>query len=166
MNHEFLRAVRLKNLGLIKRMDLEGVDLSMKDEEGKDAIFYCIVNPDMGVFNYLMDRKVDLKSIYKEKKNLLHIAVESNLEERGYFEIIQRLIKFGVEVNHQDKYGNIPLWYACIYYVINKKTIRCLLENGSNMDLKNNYETNVYMAAKNNERVELLNILEEFKSIK
>ena len=85
------------------------------------------------------------------------------MEEKGFFNIIDSLIQSGVNINGTDKFGNTPLWYACIYYATNTNSIKLLLEKGANMDIVNKYGLSVHTAAKQNDRQELISILDEFK---
>ena len=60
----------------------------------------------------------------------------------------------------------ILLWYACIYYVINKKTINYLLEKGADMNINNKYGVSSYTSAKENNVTKLLETLDKVKKVK
>jgi len=162
MQEMLLRAIRTKDVRSVARLINSETDLSFRDEFNQDALFYSVVYYEPKILEFILSRGIDIRVTYKDKKSILHIAVESNLEEKGQFRAIQSLVDAGAEVNARDRFGNTPLWYACTYYVVNNQTINYLLTHGADMYIDNKYGLNVYSSAKQNERVELLHILDKY----
>jgi len=163
-NTELLRAIRMMDYDRVNSLISIGADVTFRDEFGSDALYYSVVYPRTEIFQLILTKAPKLNSVYEEHKNILHIAIESGLEEKGYFSIIEALINSNVEINLQDDHGNTPLWYACTYYIVNRQTIKLLLEKGPDMYLINKYGRSTYSAAKENNRKELLEILEQYRN--
>ena len=162
-NEELHSAVRNGNISVVINLLNHGAEVNYKDSFDNDALFYSVVHCQKDIFNLLLKKGASLNTIYKEDKNILHIAIETECEENGVFEIIEVLLESVVDINTKDKYGNTPLGYACIYYAINKNTIELLLKKGANMDIKNNFGMSDYSSAKENNRSELIEILDKYR---
>jgi ankyrin repeat protein len=157
-------ATRMGNYSEVKKLINEGADIGYLDEFNSDAVYYAVVHYRSEILKLLLESGGDINRKYKEKQNILHIAVNAECEDRGGFEVIKTLVEAGVEINCQDKYGNTPLWYACIYYAINQRTIRYLLEEGADMNIVNQYGLSAYTASKQNQRDELADILDKYRN--
>ena len=117
-------ALRESNLQAIKYLVSKGVDLTGKPDP-KDAS-YSVFNPlfiealqskknnNLDVIQYLFDSKVDFKFINTEGENLLQIMIKPGYYS-GFIDVsilkprIEKLVELGVDINHQDNYGNTPL---------------------------------------------------------
>lgn len=163
IKEELLSSIRTGNLSRAKDIIKSNVDINYRDNYKNTALYYAVVHCKAEIVRLLLDAEADITLSYEDNKNILHIAVESECEDKGVFEIIEYLLSAKVEINATDKYGNTPLWYACIYFAINNKTIRALLANGANMDLKNKFGTSAFESAQQNNLIPLLNILREFR---
>ena len=161
-NEELLGAIRKMDYHIVSSLIGRGADITYRDKFGSDALFYSVVYPHKEIFQLIIKETSKPNIMYEEHKNILHIAIESNLEEKGYFSFIKALVESNVEINLQDDHGNTPLWYASVYYVINIKTINLLLKKGADMHLVNKYGRSTFSSAKENDRKELLVILEEY----
>lgn len=161
-NEELLRAIRKMDYQMVNSLIGSGTDITYRDKFGNDALFYCVVYPQKEIFHVILKQTSKSNIIYEKHKNILHIAVESNLEEKGYFSFIEALVESNFGINLQDDHGNTPLWYASVYYAINIKTINLLLKKGADMYLVNKYGRSTFSSAKENDRKELLVILEKY----
>lgn len=166
INEELHSAVRTGQTEIVVKLLNNGADVNYKDGSKNDALFYAVVHCKNDIVNYLIQKGANLNTIYKDNQNILHIAVRTECEDKGVFNIVQVLAQKGVDINFQDKYGNTPLWYACIYWAINEKTISYLLEKGADMNLINKYGVNTYTSAKENNEVKLLEILNKYQGVK
>lgn len=166
INEELHSAVRTGQYEAVIKLVNQGANINYKDGSKNDALFYAVVHCKDDIAKYLIQKGANLNTLYKDNQNILHVAVRTECEDKGVFGIVELLVHSGVEINLQDKYGNTPLWYACIYYAINEKTISYLLESGANMNLNNKYGVNTYTSAKENNEHELLSLLEKYQKVK
>jgi ankyrin repeat protein len=141
-------AIRMGNLELVNQCLKEGAPVNDVDEFKSDALYYSVVSYNDNLVKYLVSKGANINSSYKENRNILHIAVRAECEDRGAFEIIKTLVNSGVDINAQDQHGNTPLWYAAIYFVINENTIKFLLKNGADPSVINKYGSSVCSLAK------------------
>ena len=118
-NEKLYSFVRTGDVEDVLKLIEDGVDINCKDEYGNDALFYAVVHYRLDVIKLLIEKGANCEIVYNDKKNILHIAVESDCEEKGFFEIIPILFNKKTNIDEQDKYGNTPLSYACVYYVVN-----------------------------------------------
>lgn len=160
MGELFLKSIRLGDYPTVEKIisKKESV-LSYCDKHGDDALFYSVVHPHIEIFNLISSRELSFSRQYDKGKSILHIAIESDLEDRGFFDIILTLINKCENVNLSDIYGNTALWYACTYYVINKNTINALLNKGADINIQNRFGSSVLSSAQENNRIDLLKIL-------
>lgn len=68
---------------------------------------------------------------FQEDIRLIHVAADSNR-----YQMIDKLLEFGADINAQDKNGNTAMHYA--FRRNNKETVELLLERGCNYKLTNN----------------------------
>lgn len=161
LNEELHSAIRTGQYELVVKLVNDGADINYKDSSKNDALFYAVVHCKKDIVKYLI-QKANLKTLYKDNQNILHIAVKTECEDKGVFEIIELLANQKIDINAQDKYGNTPLSYACVYYVVNRKTIDLLFQHKADMNIVNNYGLSVLTSAKEADRTELLNILDKY----
>jgi len=160
-----LKAARYNDFEGIKKMIDAGADINYRDEDDDDAVVIAVVNHQVDILKYLIKKGAKITSLYgKKKKNILHIAIENDLEDQGFFEIINILVDAGADVNLKDKPGNTPFFYACLCSVINTKTIALLLKHGADMHSVNNYGASAFSVAKRDKDKELLDVLEPYNS--
>jgi len=165
LNERMLKAARYNDFEGIKKMIDAGADINYRDEDDDDAVVIAVVNHQVDILKYLIKKGAKITSLYgKKKKNILHIAIENDLEDQGFFEIINILVDAGADVNLKDKPGNTPFFYACLCSVINTKTIALLLKHGADMHSVNNYGASAFSVAKRDKDKELLDVLEPYNS--
>lgn len=163
INEELHSAVRTGQYKIVVKLLNEGADINYKDIYKNDALFYAVVHCKKDIVKYLIQKGANLKILYKDNQNILHIAVKTDCEDKGAFEIIELLVNQKIDINALDKYGNTPLSYACVYYVVNRKTIDLLFQHSADMNIINNYGLSVLTSAKEANRTELLEILDKYR---
>jgi len=97
----------------------------------------------------------DLNKLSYEEKNKALIRAS----EKGYLEATNILLKFGVDVNIKDKYGDTALMYASAYGYVN--IIKLLIEAGADINTKNIYENTPLIYAYRNGQLEVVKLLIE-----
>ncbi|MBN8667462.1 MAG: ankyrin repeat domain-containing protein [Chitinophagales bacterium] len=160
INNSLLSAIRLKDYDNVKHCLKSGAEISYKDQFGCDAFYYSVVYPDNRIFELILEEDINFKESYSEGGNILHVAIKAHLEERGHLRIIEKLLEKGVNPNFQDKFGNTPLWYACMFFGISEQTIKLLIRFKAASDIPNIYGSSVRSwAAENNvkEVIEIIN---------
>lgn len=75
---------------------------------------------------------IDINILNENSQNLLHEAIAFSNDE-----ILEDLIKYGIQLNQQDYNGQTPLHYAAAHS--NLVAVKMLLSNGSDTNICDNY---------------------------
>lgn len=153
-------AIRTGRYEKVIQLIENGADVNYKDSFSNDALYYAVAHCKVDITGYLLKHGANINSVYSEGKNILHITVEAECEDKGFFNIVKLLVSNGVDLNRKDDFGNTPLWYACIYYVINNETIRYLLNNKADINIVNKFGLSSLTAAKKRGESDLVALLE------
>ena len=99
--------------------------IMIKDEFGNDPFFICAETNNFNfLFNVLLEEhNIELNSVNKEGKSIIHLIVDIS----GYFnkykeELLKKAIESGFDFNIKDKYDMLPIDYAYLqqdYNIIN-----------------------------------------------
>ncbi len=160
--------VQSNNQELIDYILKFDIDLQIKDNVGRNVLFYC---KNMKIFKKFYDLGVDPtakmiikthKSKQKGYKNVLHYLSSKNLFNMY---IYQKLINDGIKIDEEDVYGNDVL----VYSILNKGIVNLLFQHGAKLDdveqqgkvLENFTSTFQYYPKKRKLIVSIFNILFE-----
>jgi len=124
--------------------------------DSKDIFEAVLKNDCKFIFRY-MDEGGDLNIIDERKETLLHKASRNN-----YFEVVDVLIKAGLDVNAQNRYGDTPLHLAVQFR--NAYVVYRLLFEGANVNLQNHKKVTPLHIAAARGNIEILNILLDNKA--
>ncbi len=117
---------------LISFVEQGGVNT--KDSKGRSLIFHSIINNDIKLAQFLLDRDADINLHDNIGWTPLHYAVQDNNLELTYL-----LITNGAMIDAVDLHGNSILGRAVYAYRGDGRIIQMLLEKGANENSPNNY---------------------------
>lgn len=164
LNNDLINAVEAGNLIDVKSAIGKGADINYIDKYKTPVLMLAVMKGHYEIVKYLLSKGADINFIYgKDKVNLLHIAIEHKGRFYHSTDILELLIEAGININCQDRYGNVPLHVACRTYAINSDVILILMKQGADMDIKNNYGLSPYSMAVENNMHELQQLLESFR---
>lgn len=109
-----------------------GASATVSDEKGNTPLFMAVKNNNKELFSLLVKNEGALSALNDRGQNILISAYENNASS----DIIEQLLKAGVDVNHKDKEG-----YVLLVDTLKKqdyKTAKMLLEGGADVSLANN----------------------------
>lgn len=133
-----------------------GANINIKDNEGRTALMYAAYSHSSKCIELLMKNKADINDRDKNGSTpLMYACFNSNEDNFGTLnpEVAEMLIKYGSDINSHDNYGNTALLYAVmmardtLYHVKDENnkdykniydTIKLLIDNGANVNVKNN----------------------------
>lgn len=120
--------LKLGFLKLFRKLLEKGFDASILTG---DHVLELLLNNQIEILNLLQEKGINLKDIrLDDNKTLLHYAAAS-----GNTEILDFLLKAGLDINAQDKEGWTPLMTAVIQS--KKDAVKFLCSNGADLELKN-----------------------------
>lgn len=111
---------------LLERITLNGVDVNIRDNDGKNALYWAIKRRSTHNANLLVTFGSNLV-VSKQKHALFH-AIECKNHE-----MVVLLIQKGLDVNLTDDYGKTALMYAIEAEVF--ETVRFLVQNDADLYL-------------------------------
>jgi len=155
-----MTVVQSNNLELIDFILGFDVDLQHKDNNNQNVLFYC---KNISIFKKFYNLGVDIKLTSKiQMKNILcHLAAKNLFN----FELYDRLVRDGIDINQLDKYNN----NAFSYSILNKRIVELFIKNGADINnpeihVQENYFYNLtykftYYKNKRNIIIEIFKIL-------
>jgi uncharacterized protein len=160
INEQLINSVRSGDLDSVKVCLKNGGNINYRDKFKSTPLFYAVTNGNLSIANFLLNNKAEVNLLYKNDYNLLHVAVEYYNTFHFSTDFIELLLNAGVQINQQDKYGNTPLWHACINYLKHIDAVKILVKSGADFDIKNKYGSSVYSFAKENNFKDLILLLD------
>lgn len=144
---------------LMKTITLEQLDDYISKGADVNAKGRDLVNILMGKDLELMKAVINVKSD-QETKDLGNSDISPVMYalKGGNFEVIQKLLDNGADVNAHDSAGNTVLIYACRFKA-DENIIKMLVKYGANVNARDNNWKSVLMYACQNDNVEILKIL-------
>lgn len=123
-------------LVLLYKAGTKRVDI--RDNNNRTPLFYAVEKKHLSVAQFLVKAGADFRIKNTEGMNLLHAA-----SRRGSIELVKWLVKIGISLNEQDKYGWTALMWAAendvnhllMRYLIKKGAYTNLLDNEMNICL-------------------------------
>jgi len=178
------------DLKLVKYLIDHGADINQTDNFGMSPIVVACINGYKEIVEYFLTKEninIESNNFYNSP---ISVAIENSnwdivniLDNRKYylnkhalvsnqyyplhhyclkgdFEMVQELIKKGLNVNEPDDYGYTPLMKACIGDNDNgQKTVEYLVTNGADINISNNSEYTALMFSVENEKLDLVKYL-------
>ncbi|KAJ3523186.1 hypothetical protein NM208_g12550 [Fusarium decemcellulare] len=115
----------------IKCLVDEGVDISVRDNNGRTLLYLASRDEKESDMKFLIENGADINCRNSTGHTPLHIAATKGKES-----IVGFLIKNGADINSRDSTGCTPLHGALIHG--RERGVRLLLENGADVNLPNN----------------------------
>lgn len=140
------------NPAVIDYLVKNGADINERGLQGKDALLYSANNPNPKIALFLIkELKANIHTKNREGSNLLMEAIKANS-----FELVESLIKLGIDVNEKDNYGN-PAIAISAYYSPSIEIFELLLKNGADINFKTDKNENLFIiAARNNSNEKII----------
>jgi hypothetical protein len=146
------------DIDIIKLLIENGADILQRDERKNDAIIYAaLYSNNANIIKLLVDYGADINS-----KNIISATPIIVALENSNIEILKEIIKLNANINHQNNGG----WTALMSVALSNKSIelaKILIDNGADISLKNKINKTALDIAKENNNIELINFLENFK---
>jgi ankyrin repeat protein/CHAT domain-containing protein len=111
-------------------------DLDVLDKNKRSPLHHAVANGSYDCVQILLKKGANTKNKDEQGKNLLHTALEESFREKSS-EVIDLLIKAGVNVNEPDSYRRTPLMTAAFFTppVNREKITDQLLAGGAEWDI-------------------------------
>ena len=142
----------------VERLILKGADVNVETNEGATPLILAISNFKLTSVITLLKYNADLDEITPDKLTPFLVAVRAHLTEKNsgykqvgsemdfpYLDIIETLIRYGADINIQDRYGVTALNFSAIYGDFD--VVDLLLYYGADIDMKSYDGTTPLMAA-------------------
>jgi len=152
---------------MIDEIEETGVDINCRDEFGYSLVMLALLAKKIELVYYLLERNVDLSTILKQE-NIAHYHCQWNWDESWDAELMEELIKKGVDIHLSDRGGNQPLWYAAVKNRGFGRTldlVEVLLRAGADMHHKNNVDKTPKMIGELLNDPELLKVFNKYDTI-
>lgn len=125
------------NLNLIERVLQQGANPNLTSSNASLYWAYRPTSPPFFIASQLGTEMCDLLIKYgciptvvnQNDENVFHYLAQEHLDLTEEF--VTKLINLGIDINHPNKIGNPPIFYA------NKKTVALFLRHGANCNMRN-----------------------------
>ncbi|MHB0999150.1 MAG: ankyrin repeat domain-containing protein [Armatimonadota bacterium] len=141
---KLITAIQKTDIKTLRELLESGIDANTRDQYGRSALIYAVVDGNTEVVKILIENKADINMRDNEGWTALHAAAE---EYR--VEIAKILLNNGAEVDAQDSYGNTPLFRAIINSRERGELIKLLLQHGADKNMKNYSDVSPHELAEN-----------------
>lgn len=160
---------------MISYLMIQGMDVNVKDSEGKTALMYASETGNFEMVKLLLNMNADVNMKDSTGYNALMEAIEAlninivallidkgvNVNEystriyptalhlavtTGRYDIVEMLVYAGADVNSKDKNGSTPLMFAVEYGY--KDISHLLIDNGAQPSITNNQGESAFEIAK------------------
>ena len=122
----------------------QGANVDLQDNYGKTALHYALgsLNFSFEILCCLIEKGADVNTGSNDKLTPLMIAAE-----KGHINALTFLIKFGADVDLQDKNGKTALHYALSGSDVSCEILSCLIEMGADVNAGGNINHTPLMIA-------------------
>ncbi len=137
MVDNLISLIYLKDYSSIKVALNEGVDINMRDSDGRTVLMHAVLDSDASaeMIRFLIQHGANIGLCDHEQKwTALHFAARDQKVE-----IVRELIANGAFVDAEDIFGNTPLWRCVMNQEPNRKLLKELLANGADPSKKNEH---------------------------
>jgi ankyrin repeat protein len=154
---EMLRSASFKgDLGIVRELIAQGVNLTAKDHNGWNALSYACAKGHLDITQVLLAAGADVNI-----KDQSGCTALSEAAYWGHLEIVNILLSAGAEVNGIDnEEGSIPL-FKTIYFE-RTSILEVLLAAGANPSLRNEDGKTVLEFAVEQQKMEIVEVLQRF----
>ncbi|KAH0539791.1 hypothetical protein KQX54_008056 [Cotesia glomerata] len=148
---------------IVELLILHGIELNVKDNKRKMAIFYAVRNLDVEIIRLLLINEAYIK----DDPDLLNIAAN-----KQHIEIVSLLLNYGADINGHDELGRTALHSAVINqspqsikdtppFNSELSVVSILLKRGADVNTRlQTGETALHMAVQNNNEITVKALLE------
>jgi ankyrin repeat protein len=154
LNEDLFKAVKAKDLSLVKSLIEKGADVKAKDEYGWIILHSTVVEGDFEIFKYLVSKGADINAKTSGNWTTLHYASDG-----GNFEIVKYLVSKGADVKAKNDDGFTVLHSAARGG--NLEIVKYLVGKGANVNSKDNYYWTVLNSAHEGGNIEIFKYLVE-----
>lgn len=137
---------------LIEIFSLGIVDINIKDDRGRNSLFWAIHKNKIDVIKKLISFNINTKEVSPNLSAINYAVYQDNVK------VIKCLKNCGIEINEIDDINSTPLIYAVLYNKLN--SINYLIENGANF-LHEDFLGNSALNLAHNLKIEYL--IQKFK---
>ncbi len=138
---------------------LNSNNIIFKDTQNSDALLFSVMNKNFDIAKILIEAGADINvksryhntplslAIYNDYENIVKLLLDhgANIDKsaiiaakQGHINIMKLLIKYKVDINIKDEWGNTPLIYAILKN--NKNMEKLLLDNGADNNIIPRFE--------------------------
>ena len=111
---------------LIEIFSLGIVDINIKDDRGRNSLFWAIHKNKIDVIKKLISFNINIKEVSPNLSAINYAVYQDNVK------VIKCLKNCGIEINEIDDINSTPLIYAVLYNKLN--SINYLIENGADIN--------------------------------
>lgn len=131
------------------------VDINFQDYSGKTILYWMCLSNNADMVEYLLSKGADHTIAEKQGFYPIHGATHNN-----FIEVINVLLKHGIDINTQSKDSTTPLYYSLGY--VGQKTninlVKFLLEKGANPNIEHKNGHYPIHAAINSKDIDVLQL--------
>lgn len=142
-------AVQTNNFDIVKRLVYHGADISYRDKWGMTTFLMSCRSCRTEYARFLIEREADIYAKDENGMTALFFGIYHDLE------LVEQLMKNGIDVNQQNITGATMLDFAIISGNID--IVKLALKYGADLSLKNNKGETVFDCAK--DKLEILSLL-------
>ncbi len=133
LNNSIFDAVRIKNNDVVLDWLVRSENLDILNEDHENLLQVAIAYKNTPLCEKLIDYPLDFNNVNNTGQVALHYAVEHG----NLFVLKELLSKPNIEIDHQDSFGNAPIWTAVFNARGNYKMVELLIKYGADPSLKN-----------------------------
>ncbi|WP_165729555.1 ankyrin repeat domain-containing protein [Pseudoalteromonas sp. 31A1] len=161
------KAISYNNFTLVKYMVDSGVDVNCKNYNlDLPVCMMTLANkesPNLKLISYLKNKGCNYSFENNEGENAFHILYNlRSAENMGYRVLrlyIAKLVRLGVDINHQNNKGETPLMYSVLKSA-DPKNVTTFIKKGANTDLKTSSGSSALGLAISNRKTEIVTLLQ------
>lgn len=139
---------------LIEIFSLGIVDINIKDDRGRNSLFWAIHKNKIDVIKKLISFNINTKEVSPNLSAMNYAVYQDNVK------VIKCLRNCGIEINEIDDINSTPLIYAVLYNKLN--SINYLIENGADINHEDFLGNSAFSLAYN---LKIKFLIEKFENV-
>ena len=139
---------------LIEIFSLGIVDINIKDDRGRNSLFWAIHKNKIDVIKKLISFNINTKEVSPNLSAINYAVYQDNVK------VIKCLKNCGIEINEIDDINSTPLIYAVLYNKLN--SINYLIENGADINHEDFLGNSAFSLAYN---LKIKFLIEKFENV-